>query len=587
VRNKTSLYLLLTAVICAGAAAAYLQAPSHAEPPHADPTALFDPAIIARSMCGGGNLSLGMFSSAAAAETPPSKRLWPGLGAHSFKVTTQSAEAQAYFDQGLRLVYAFNFGEALASFRAAQEHDPSCALCFWGEGFALGPNLNAAMPAGNAAPAWAATKKAADLAPSTTPLERALIAALAERYSSDPTHRREPLDTAYADAMYRVYQLFGDDPDVATLHADAALYESRTTGWWINNGRLPTPRAAAALVALERALKLAPDHAGAIHYYIHAMDSSTRPERAEPFAEKLAQLMPGAGHIVHMPAHIYFRRGRYIEALDSNIAALKVDDAYLAQINSADGVYRHQLYAHNLHFAVAAAGMAGDRVNATSLALRLEEFLSRGAIERPDMYAAAALHPRVRFAAPEEIRDLPEPPAQAPYLRGIWLYARGSAHVYAGDLLAARASVDALARLRQDTRLEDLLRSYIRAPHILLLAEEVVRGRIAAHERRWDDSFKHFAAAAAIQDQVRGFDPPAWDFPVRQSLGIALLKAGRAEDAATVLREALMEAPHNGVVLYALIQAAIETQDETAAAAYRKLYERAWRGDRAPDLDRF
>jgi len=570
-------------------AASFVFAPR--PPDQSDITDLFDPAAIARNMCGATeSLSTFGIPPAAAADIAPATKIWPGLGEHSFKITTTSQQAQAFFDQGLRLVYGFNFGEALASFRAAQALDPACAMCFWGEAFALGPTLNATMPEANNAPALAAVQKADALAHDkdhpTTPRERGLIAALKERYSDDPHKTREALNAAYADAMYRAYQLFDGDVDMATLHADAALNESRVTGWWTPDGRLPTPRAASALVALERALKVDGAHAGAIHYYIHAMDSSPRPERAEPFANKLAGLMPGAGHIVHMPAHIYYRRGRYIDALNANIDALKVDDAYLGADNSADNVYRYQLYAHNLHFGFASANMAGDEKNALALAGKLDALLARGVVQRPDYYAAAAYYPRVRFASSKEILALPAPADTAIFPKGIWHYARASAFVAAGDLNAARAELAALERLRKETDLEKMLMSYSRTPQMLLLAEEVVRGRIAAQEKNWDEAFKHFAAAITVQGQVRGFDPPAWDFPVKQALGLALLKAGRTEDAMKVLREALMDAPNNATVLYALAQASEVLKDSPAASQYRLLYKRAWAGRDAPDLNR-
>lgn len=560
-------------------------------PAQPDVSELFDPAAIARNMCGAtASVSALGIPAAAAAEIAPATRVWPGLGAHSFTITTTSQQAQVFFDQGLRLIYAFNFGEALASFRAAQALDPACAMCFWGEAFALGPTLNAVMPAANNAPALAAIQKAYELAHDkahpTMPRERALIAALKERYSDDPAKTRDALNAAYADAMYRAYQLFDGDVDMATLHADAALNESRITGWWTPDGRLPTPRAASALVALERALKVDSEHAGAIHYYIHAMDSSPRPERAEPFANKLASLMPGAGHIVHMPAHIYYRRGRYLDALNANLDALKVDDAYLGEDNGADNVYRYQLYAHNIHFAFASANMAGDGKNALALADRLDALLARNVVQRPDYYAAAAYYPRVRFANSKDILALPAPADTAIFPRGIWHYARASALVAANDLRAARTELSALERLRKDADLEKMLTSYVRSPQLLLLAEEVVRGRIAAREKQWDEAFKHFAAAVTVQEQVRGFDPPAWDFPVKQSLGLALLKAGRTEDAVKVLREALMDAPNNGTVLYALAEASEAMKDKVAETQYRKLYKQAWAGAAAPDLDR-
>ncbi len=551
-----------------------------------DVSELFDPAFIARNMCGDNPIAGMFFPPAAAADTPPATQLFEGLGDNSFKITTANPQAQAYFDQGLRLVYAFNYGEALASFRAAGMIDPSCAMCAWGEALALGQTLNANMPEENNVPALAATKRAQELAPAATPKEQALISALAERYANDPNKTRDQLNAAYADAMFKVYQAFPTDVDVASLHADAALNDSRTSGWWTPNGKLPTPRNASALVALQRALQTAPDHAGAIHYYIHAMDSGPQPEKAEPYANKLAAQMPRAGHIVHMPAHIYYRRGRYIDALNANLDALKVDDAYLAQGNNADSVYRNQLYAHNLHFAFASAGMAGDARNALVLARRLDAFLATGVVQRPDFYIAAALLPQVKFAAPDEILKLPAPAEAAIYPRGVRLYARATAYVLKNDLTAARKELAALTALRTETDPDKMIQSGGRTPQMLQLAESVALGRIAVQEKKWDDAVKHFTDAAAIQDQLRSFDPPVWDFPVRQAVGLTLLKAGKTNEAIEALRNALQDAPNNGTVLYALAQASKAAGDIAAATQYTMLFKKAWVGEAPPDLGR-
>ncbi len=554
--------------------------------PQANVAELFDPAFLAANMCGASPMAAMFFPPAAAADTPAATQLLTGLGNHSFKVTTFNPQAQAFFDQGLRLVYAFNYGEALASFRAARSLDPSCAMCAWGEALALGPTLNANMPDENNAPALAAVRKARELSPAASATEQALIAALSERYSDDAKMSRDQLNAAYADAMFKVHQQYPTDVDIASLHADAALNDSRASGWWTANGKLPTPRNASALVALERALKAAPTHAGAIHYYIHAMDSGARPEKAEPFANVLAAQMPAAGHIVHMPAHIYFRRGRYIDALNANIEALKVDDAYLAQSNNADGVYRNQLYAHNLHFAFSSAGMAGDARNALALAARLDTFLGTGAIERPDFYAAAALLPRVKFASPDDILKIGEPPQDAIYPRGIRLYARASAYALKNDLASARKEVASLKTLRTETDPDKMILSGGRTPQLLQLAENVASGRIAAQEKKWDEAVGHFQTAATLQDQLRSFDPPVWDFPLRQAVGLTLLKAGKTAEAIEALRSALQDAPNNGTVLYALAQAYKAAGDATAATQYTILFKKAWVGTGVPDLDR-
>jgi predicted Zn-dependent protease len=249
-------------------------------------------------------------------------------------------------------------------------------------------------------------------------------------------------------------------------------------------------------------------------------------------------------------------------------------------------VYRNQLYAHNLHFAFASAGMAGDAGNALGLAKRLEGFLATGVIQRPDFYAAAALMPRVKFAGADEILALAEPPEAAIYPRGIRLYARASAHVMRDDVAAAREELAALTALRTDTDPDTMMQSGGRTPQMLQLAEAVVMGRIAVEEKKWDEAVKHFTAAAVIQDGLRSFDPPVWDFPLRQAVGLTLLKAGKTNEAIEALRSALQDAPNNGTVLYALAQASKAAGDDTAAAQYTILFKKAWVGEGAPDLDR-
>jgi tetratricopeptide (TPR) repeat protein len=252
--------------------------------------------------------------------------LFDNLGRHSWKITTQNPEAQAYFDQGLRLAYGFNHGEARRAFRQAQRLDPSCATCFWGEALVLGPNINVPMdPAANA-PALAALEHAQSLAKNAGDKEQALIAALAKRYSADPAAERAVLDKAWAEAIGEVARRFPDDSELAVFHAEAMM-DTQPWDYWEDSGKRGKGHANEIVAELERAMAQNPDHPGAIHLYIHTVEASDRPERAQPGAERLAALIPGAGHIVHMPSHIYYRVGRYLDALDSNKAAVAVDEA--------------------------------------------------------------------------------------------------------------------------------------------------------------------------------------------------------------------------------------------------------------------
>src|SRR5712672_2394113 len=263
----------------------------------------------------------------AFAETEPP--LWTGLGPITYKITTANERAQAYFDQGLRLAYAFNHGEAQRAFRTAQKLDPDCAMCFWGEALVLGPNINLPMQDDAVAPAYAAAQKAKALAGKASPREQALIGALATRYGSDPKAARAPFDKTYATEMAKVATQFSDDDEIATLYAEAVMDLSPWT-YWKPGGREPNPQSVPIVPTLERVLARNPNHPGAIHFYIHAVEASDRPKRAEPYADRLRGAIPGAGHLVHMPSHIYYRVGRYLDALEDNKTAVKVDEKYLA-----------------------------------------------------------------------------------------------------------------------------------------------------------------------------------------------------------------------------------------------------------------
>src|SRR6478736_5410812 len=300
--------------------------------------------------------------------------LWDGLGSLAYKITTASPTAQSYFNQGLRLTHAFNHEEAQRAFRKAQKLDPDCAMCFWGEALVLGPNINMPMVEEAVAPAFAAAQKARARAAKAGPQEQALIAALSTRYAENPKADRAELDAAYAAAMAKAAAQFPDDNEIAVLYAEA-LMDLSPWNYWQPGGREPNPQSADIVPTLERVLAKDPNHPGAIHYYIHAVEASDRPQRAEPYADRLRGVIPGAGHLVHMPSHIYYRVGRYLDALQDNRTAVKVDEKYLTDTNAPMGVYRLGYYPHNIHFVMASAQMAGDGPTVIAAAEKLGKLI--------------------------------------------------------------------------------------------------------------------------------------------------------------------------------------------------------------------
>ena len=409
-------------------------------------------------------------SAPAFAETEPP--LWPGLGSITYKVTTANERAQAYFDQGLRLAYAFNHGEAQRAFRMAQKLDPDCAMCFWGEALVLGPNINLPMPEDAVAPAYAAAQKAKALAGKASPREQALIGALAVRYGSDPKAARAPFDAAYAAEMAKVATQFSDDDEIATLYAEAVM-DLSPWDYWKPGGREPNPQSVPIVPTLERVLARNPDHPGAIHFYIHAVEASDRPKRAEPYADRLRGAIPGAGHLVHMPSHIYYRVGRYLDALEDNKTAVKVDEKYLADTNAPMGVYRLGYYPHNVHFVMASAQMAGDGKTVIAAAEKLRELIPdelAGGIAMVQPVKAAPYFAHAQFSSPETILALPDPGDAIPYVKAMWLYTRGVALAQRRDFAGAGAAANAIETLERTADFKLLKDSNVPAQEVLRIA---------------------------------------------------------------------------------------------------------------------
>jgi tetratricopeptide (TPR) repeat protein len=517
-------------------------------------------------------------NAAFADNDPP---LWDGLGTLSYKITTTRAAAQNYFDQGLRLAYAFNHAEAQRAFRKAEKLDPRCAMCFWGEALVLGPNINLPMPEQAVAPAFAAVQKAQTLAASASPREQMLIAALSARYTDDAKADRTPLDAAYAAAMEKVAAKFPGDDEIAVLYAESVMDES-PWNYWQPGGHEPTPQAAPIVPTLERVLARNPGHPGAAHFYIHAVEASDRPQRAEPFADRMRGSMPAAGHLVHMPSHIYYRVGRYLDALSVNKMAAAVDETYLAATDAPMGVYRLGYYPHNVHFILASAMMAGDGEVAIAAAEKLRNLIpdevARG-IAMVHPIKAAPYFAHAQFSAPDTILALPDPGDDIPYAQAMWRYARSLAATAKGDYTGAEAEANAIAGIANREDFSALLAVGIPALDVLKLARTLALGRLAQAQGDSQAAIEAFEEAAALQDGLPYTEPPFWYYPVRQTLAAALLQAGRLDEAEAQFKRALERAPNNGWSYFGLTKVYTMLGNATAAQQAEENLAKTWVGN--------
>ena len=507
--------------------------------------------------------------------------LFDGMGEYHRAITTSDPGAQRYFDQGMVLASAFNHAEAIRSFRAAQRLDPQCAMCFWGEALATGPNINVTsngktvMSREEQIAAYAALEKAR-AASGASDVERDLIAALGERYSPTPVEDRSSLERAYAEALGELAARYPDDDDIAAMYAEAWMNTMPWDYW--SDGETPRPETVPVIAALERILARSPRHAHALHLYIHAVEASSNPGRAEAAADTLATLVPGAGHLVHMPAHIFWRVGRYHDAAEANVRAAAIDEAYIAQCN-AQGFYPAMYYPHNIHFLWAAASMEGRSAIAIEAArkvaanVRLEQIDQFPAVE---FFHTIPLLALVQFGRWDEVLAEPEPRADLTYSAAIRHYARGVAFASKGDLAAARADQDALVPLKETDRVMVINGNGYPAVALLAIADELLLGEIALAEGSVDTAIAHFTTAVAGQDVLPYMEPPFWYYPARQSLGLALLRADRAAEAEQVYRTDLETYPHNGWSTYGLIQS-LEAQGKAEEAAmHREHFAAMW-----------
>ena len=498
------------------------------------------------------------------------------LGTYHQAITTASPQAQAYFDQGLRLVYAFNHIEAEKAFREATRLDPGCAMCYWGIALTQGSNYNSPTDAEREKTAYVAIQQALRLTDRVTPRERATVEALAKRHSSEPGADRATLDRAYADAMRELARRFPDDPDAATLFADA-LMNLRPWDLWKPDGSMQ-PETPEILAALERVMAANPNHPGALHLYIHAVEGGPTPGQGEVAADRLAPLVPGAGHLVHMPAHIYWRIGRYEDAVQANIRAVKADQAYFAK-REPSPIYRGLYYPHNIDFIWQSASMEGRSAETIRAARDFAESAPVAMVRQmSDMETAPAApyFALARFGRWEEIMRQPAPPAEFPYVTGAWRYSRGLAFIATGRPAEAEAELAAIRQISGTISPERTLAGFFKTKTILGLADNVLAGEIAARTGQTDVAVQHLLAAVAEQDGHWFTEPPVWYFPVRQSLGAALLSGGRPVEAEAVYRDDLNRNPDNGWSLFGLAQSLRAQGKMEDAAATEARFQKAW-----------
>jgi tetratricopeptide (TPR) repeat protein len=550
--------------------------------------AALDPSRIAQTLCGARGAGSALASElliAATAAAPISDALpmplYADLTNSRFPLTTTNSQARRYFSQGLMLSYGFNHAGAVRSFREGQRLDPGCAMCWWGEAVALGPNINAPMDERDRGAALDAIDRAMALRDRASPMERALIEAVALRYSRDPTADRAALDATYADAMLQVAARFPADDDVAVLAAEAAM---NTTPWnyWEADKKTPIGRSGEAVRLVEAVLARMPGHVQAAHLAIHLFEASD-PQRAETAADRLANpLAPSAAHLVHMPAHIFYVRGRYADSIRVNVAAARADEAYIRSAGD-NGLVRYGYYPHNIHLIVTSAQMAGDMRTAVREAQRLRTVLdpaTSAKIAWIQAIDAAPYQAMAQFAAPEAILAMPEPDARLPYAKAMRRYARAVAYAQRQDRAGFDGEMAAMDKLAGSDVFADMIAQGVPAPNLLALAQSVARGRFASASGRYAEAAAFYRTAIGIEGKIPYQEPPYWYYPVRQSLGAALFLAGRYDEASQAFRDALVQAPHNGCVLYGLARSEAAQGHKLEAAAARQAFSRAWIGEK-------
>jgi tetratricopeptide (TPR) repeat protein len=505
--------------------------------------------------------------------------LMTGVGNARHPVSTSNPEAQEFFDQGLRLIYDFNHDEAARSFQRAAELDSKLAIAYWGIAEAVGPNYNDPASEERFTQAHQAIQKAVDLSDHASPSEQAYIQAMAKRFPADPKADLKKAAEDYHDTMREVTKKYPDDLDAATLFAESGM-NLHPWGLWHVDG---TPEAGTeeVVATLESVIRRDPNHLGAIHYYIHATEASSNPERALAYANKLASLAPNAGHIVHMPSHVYIRTGDYEAAVKTNEEAATVDRAYI-QATGVQGIYPMMYYSHNLHFIAMCASMNGNYAEAKKNAELLVANVAPHVKDMPPLegFMTIPMAVDIRFHKWNEILAMPQPDAAMKITTGFWHFARGMALAGTGKLNEAEAEYKIVSEAEQNTPPDVVFAAPInnKAKDIMKISEDVLGAKIAMARKDNLQAISLLTAAVAIQDTLKYGEPPDWFFPVRESLGGVLLINGDAPGAEKVFRADLDRNPRNPRSLFGL-QQALKAQNRNYDAGFVEAeFHDSWKG---------
>ena len=508
-----------------------------------------------------------------------------GLGSHSFTISSKVEGVQEYFNQGLIMAFAFNHAESIRSFKAAQKLDPNCAICFWGEALALGPNINvtsdgkAIMSPQDRLDAFERTNKAIALIEFASPKEKDFILTLKSRYNGDVNSSRVPLDIAYAEAMEALSSKYSDDTDAASLYAEA-LMNTMPWNYWAEDGN-PKPDTIKVINTIESVLDKDPNHPLAIHLYIHAVEASSDPGRAEEAADRLADLVPGAGHLVHMPSHIYWRVGRYEDASLANIAAAKVDEEYIAQCN-AQGFYPALYYPHNVHFLWAASTMEGMSDLSIESAIKVSNYVSPEQIRNIpflEFFHTIPLLSYVRFAKWDKVFSYERPDDDFKFSNSIFNYALSVAHAANGNILEANRFQSMILNDIESEEVNAMVMAGHPTKSLMKIASLLASGSIDMYSSKYSEAITSFEEAVTIQDTLPYTEPPFWYYPTRQTLGHALLMNNSFEEAALVFEKDLKDYPRNGWSYFGLhlAQNKLNNQEESIEALnkFKEIWGRA------------